>query len=137
MWTHQPGWHRRKAIQELVFHREKDPAVHFPRRPRCRVLCTHDIIALFPLVGHDERENPSSCDSAEISFHVPTSEGFEVTNQTTGATGDYVCRMSRLTRDGAAVPISRDKILRRKRGQENIHFPCSADHTNSIGNLTR
>ena len=36
--------------------------------------------------------------------------------------------MSRLTRDGAAEPVSRDLVLRRERGQENIHFPCSADH---------
>ena len=25
-------------------------------------------------------------------------------------------------------PVSRDQILRRERGQENIHFPSSADH---------
>ena len=37
--------------------------------------------------------------------------------------------MSRLTRDGTAEPVSRDKILRHKqRGQGNIPFPCSADH---------
>ena len=36
--------------------------------------------------------------------------------------------MSRLTRDGTAEPVSRDNILRRERGQGNIHFPCSADH---------
>ena len=36
--------------------------------------------------------------------------------------------MSRLTRDGTVEPVSRDQILRRERGQENIHFPCSADH---------
>ena len=36
--------------------------------------------------------------------------------------------MSRLTRDGTAVPVSRDQILRHIRGQGNIHFPCSADH---------
>ena len=35
---------------------------------------------------------------------------------------------SRLTRDGTAEPVSRDFILRRERGQGNIHFPCSADH---------
>ena len=31
-------------------------------------------------------------------------------------------------RDGTAEPVSRDQILRRERGQGNIHFPCSADH---------
>ena len=36
--------------------------------------------------------------------------------------------MSRLTRDGSAEPVSRDQILRRERGQGNIHFSCSADH---------
>ena len=36
--------------------------------------------------------------------------------------------MSRLTRDGTAEPVLRDQILRRERGQGNIHFPCSADH---------
>ena len=36
--------------------------------------------------------------------------------------------MSRLTRDGTVEPVSRDQILRREHGQENIHFPCSADH---------
>ena len=35
--------------------------------------------------------------------------------------------MSRLTRDGTAEPVSRDQILRRERGQENIIFPCSAE----------
>ena len=37
-------------------------------------------------------------------------------------------KMSRLTRDGTAEPVSRDQILRRERVQGNIHFPCSADH---------
>ena len=36
--------------------------------------------------------------------------------------------MGRLTRDETAKPISRDQILRRERGQGNIHFSCSADH---------
>ena len=36
--------------------------------------------------------------------------------------------MSRLARDGTAEPVSRDQLLRRERGQGNIHFPCSADH---------
>ena len=33
-----------------------------------------------------------------------------------------------LTRDGTGEPVSRDQILRRERGQENINFPCLADH---------
>ena len=36
--------------------------------------------------------------------------------------------MSRLTRVGTAEPVSRDQILRHARVQENITFPCSADH---------
>ena len=37
--------------------------------------------------------------------------------------------MSRLARDGTtAEPVSRDQILRRERGQGNVHLPCSADH---------
>ena len=36
--------------------------------------------------------------------------------------------MNRRTRDGIAESVSRDQILRRKRGQGNFHFPCSADH---------
>ena len=30
--------------------------------------------------------------------------------------------------DAGAEPVSRDQILRRERGQGNIHFSCSADH---------
>ena len=37
-------------------------------------------------------------------------------------------KMSRLTRDGTAEPVSRDQILSHARGQGNIIFPCSADH---------
>ena len=33
-----------------------------------------------------------------------------------------------LARDGTAEPVSRDQILRRKRGQGSIDFPCSSDH---------
>ena len=36
--------------------------------------------------------------------------------------------MGRLTRDGAAEPVSQDQILRHVRGQGNIQFPGSADH---------
>ena len=41
---------------------------------------------------------------------------------------EYGDDMSRLTRDGTAEPVSRDQILRRKRGQGNIYFPCPAHH---------
>ena len=36
--------------------------------------------------------------------------------------------MSRLPRAGPAEPVSRDQLIRREWGQENIHFSCSADH---------
>ena len=41
---------------------------------------------------------------------------------------DYSIAMSRLTRYETAEPVSRDQILRRERGQGNIHFPRSANH---------
>ena len=36
--------------------------------------------------------------------------------------------MGRFTRGGTAEPVSRGQILRRERGQGNIHFSCLADH---------
>ena len=37
--------------------------------------------------------------------------------------------MGKLSRDGTAEPVSRDQLIRRERGQQIIHFPCSAaDH---------
>ena len=44
-------------------------------------------------------------------------------------------KMSRLTRDGTAEPVSRDQILRHARGQGNIIFPVQLT-TSRIGNLT-
>ena len=44
--------------------------------------------------------------------------------------------MSRLTRDGAAEPVSRDQILRHARGQGNIIFLVQLTPSR-IGNLTR
>ena len=35
-------------------------------------------------------------------------------------------------RDGTAQPVSRDQVPRHVRGQENIHFPCSADHEQDL-----
>ena len=37
-----------------------------------------------------------------------------------------VWKINRLTRDGAAEPVSRDQM--RKQDQGNISFPCSANH---------
>ena len=79
----------------LNFCREKDSTFPFPRRPRSRILCTHELIVLH-LLGMINliyffvclpgiylffvKKNPSSCDCTKIRTHVPTSEGFEVTN---------------------------------------------------------
>ena len=40
--------------------------------------------------------------------------------------------MSRLTWDGTAEPVSRDQILRREHGQENMNFLCLADHEQDL-----
>ena len=52
-------------------------------------------------------------------------------------------RMSRLAQDGTAEPVSRDKVIRRERGQRGI-YPFSWNFivpvqltTSRIGNLTR
>ena len=46
-----------------------------------------------------------------------------------------VLRMSRMTRDGTAEPVSRDQILRRERKQgEKYMFPVQPT-TSRIGNL--
>ena len=45
--------------------------------------------------------------------------------------------MSRLTRDGAAQPVSRDQILRRERDRKILIFPCSADHEQDWQTYTR
>ena len=132
----------------LNFSREKDSAIPFPRRPWSRFLCTIDLIVL-PLLGiyiylvYFMRQNPSSCEDTEIRTHIPTSEGFEVTNWTTGATGQrydiiigeerYIYVLQQVPRDFlpchlTAEPVSRDQILRHARGQGNINFPWSANH---------
>ena len=35
--------------------------------------------------------------------------------------------MRTMAQEGTTEPISEDQILRRERGQGNIHFPCPAD----------
>ena len=78
----------------LYFYRgEKDLAIPFPRRPtvKSNVVYPRITINRSPLVGHDfygtfyflffvRKNNSSSCDCTEIQTHVPTPEGFEVTN---------------------------------------------------------
>ena len=43
--------------------------------------------------------------------------------------------MSRLTRDGTAEPVSRDQILRRERGQGNVHFPVQLTTSRILATL--
>ena len=86
--------HLPSAVLALIFYLEKDSAVPFPRRRWSRIMCANELIDLhllsifffFLFVG----KNPSSCDDTEIRTLVPTSEGFEVTNWTTGATGSNI-----------------------------------------------
>ena len=69
----------------LHFFREKHSAIHpFPSSTVKSSISNF----VYPL-GHGfliyifycfERENPSSCDRTEIQTHVPTSDGFEVTD---------------------------------------------------------
>ena len=57
LWTNQPWWGhtggRSRRISPpsfcgtcLNFYREKDSTIYFPRRPRSRTLCIHDLIVL-------------------------------------------------------------------------------------------
>ena len=67
----------------LNFYREKDLAVSFPRRCRSRISnFVYPRINRSPSIGHNlfVRKHPSSCDCTEFRTHVPTSEGFEITN---------------------------------------------------------
>ena len=97
---YQPGSHRGGKLSRislpsfcgacLNFYREKDLAIHFPRRLWSRILCTHELIVLHLLgiyfyflsiyIFSFVRKNTRSCDCTESRTHVPTSEGFEVTN---------------------------------------------------------
>ena len=52
----------------------------------------------------------------------------EIGNNPVSTRFSAIKEVIRLTRDGTAEPVSRDQILRRERGQGNIHFPCSADY---------
>ena len=40
--------------------------------------------------------------------------------------------MTRLARNRTAKTVSRDQILKRERGQGNIHFPFSAGHEQEL-----
>ena len=84
MWTHQPGSHWRNATQEFSL-----PFFYFFLRCSLqRSLVDREVEFCVPttycdrspLVGHDVRDNSSSCGCVKIRTHVPSSEGFEVNN---------------------------------------------------------
>ena len=88
IWTHQPGSHKRKASREFFFLQLPSAvlALIFIAKRIQPSLVDRKSNFVYPrhgrppLVEHDVKENPSSCDCAEIRTHVPTLEGFEVTN---------------------------------------------------------
>ena len=61
---------------------------------------------------------PSSRKSGGIPYNYSVSTRFSLSTEMS----------SKLTRDGTSEPVSKDQILRRERGQGNVHFLCSADH---------
>ena len=77
MWTHQPGSHRSCACLNFLSH--EGFSRPFPSST-VKSNLVYPRINRPPLVGHDVRENPTSCDCAEIRTHVPTSGGFRVAN---------------------------------------------------------
>ena len=90
MWTHQTGSHRRKATQDFFSHHPSAvlALISLSRGRFSRYFPSSTVKSNFvyprhnnrsPLVGHDVREKPSSCDCAKVRTHVPTSEGFELT----------------------------------------------------------
>ena len=80
--------HLLSAVLALVFlARRIQPSLSLVDR-EVKFLCTHELFVLH-LLGISfyfffffffVRKNPSSCNCIEIRTHVPTSEGFEVTN---------------------------------------------------------
>ena len=69
--------HLPSAVLALIFlARRIQPSVPFPRRPSSRILCTNELIVLHLLLFFCGEK----CDYTGIRTHVPTSEGFEVTN---------------------------------------------------------
>ena len=99
LWTYQPGSHRNKVTQDFstfllralasqLLARRSQPFLSLVDL-EVVFLCANEVIVLHFLdfFFFFVRKNPSSCDCPEIRTHVQTSEGFEVTDCTTGATG--------------------------------------------------
>ena len=92
LWTYRPGSHRRKVTHDFsstfllrclpYFFSREVFSRYFPSST-VKSNFVHQRINHSPLVGHllfYVKKNPKSCDSTGIRTHVPTSEGFEVTN---------------------------------------------------------
>ena len=136
LWTYQPGSHRRKVTQEghtgFIIHlpsavlaitflaRKVQPFLSLVDR-EVKFLCTNELIILH-LLGtffffFFFRKNPSSCDCTGIQTQVPTSEGFEVTNLTTGASGSGLRSFiqsiwsDKLVRGSARIKLSRRMMM--------------------------
>ena len=93
LWTYQPGSHRRKVTQgfhdllsaviALIFLARKiQPFLSLVEREVGFCVLTIYIIVLHVLsiFFFFVRKKNSSCDDTKIRTHVPTPEGFEVTN---------------------------------------------------------
>ena len=68
--------HLPSAVLAFLFCREKGSALPFPRRPRSRILCTHDKVALHCWVLCEKK--PQITPRFEPA--TQPSEGYEVTN---------------------------------------------------------
>ena len=68
--------HLPSAVLAFLFYREKGSALPFPRRPRSRILCTHDKVALHCWVLCEKK--PQITPRFEPA--TQPSEGYEVTN---------------------------------------------------------
>ena len=69
-----------------------------------------------------------------VSKHQPIRLSTDQSDQSDSA---RVRRISGLTQDATAEPVSRDQILRRERGQgKKKHFSCLADHEKDSQNIS-
>ena len=96
LWTYQPGSHRRNITQDFSTFILRCLPYFFSREGFSRSFPSSTMKSNFStcwacffvfVFVFFVRKNSSSCDDTEIQTHVRTSEGFEVTNGTIGATG--------------------------------------------------
>ena len=91
----------------------------------CVFLCSHWSLVDVPLIFFCPADHVPDWQPRVLLGMV---EARSVNVKKTTTTTTISMEMSRLTRDGTVGTVSRDQILRRKRGQGSIYFPCSADH---------